>query len=75
MAFHRDVITSVQLRSVTQTSASGDYTPGSSQWDIGITSMLSSGIDSISNAINRFILVYVWYEWQCLKQTKFSFEF
>ena len=41
MTYPRHVIQSAEIAAVTQMRVSEDYTPGNSQWHIGITSMLA----------------------------------
>ena len=45
MVYPRFFMTSVELTSVTQARASHDYTPGNTQWQIGISSIFAHSID------------------------------
>merc|ERR1712228_1122762 len=45
MDYTRNLMTSVELSSVTQARASGDYHPGNDQWKVGVTAIFTSAID------------------------------
>ena len=45
MSFPRQVMTSVELASVTQARASDDYHPGNEQWRLGISSIFNAALD------------------------------
>jgi hypothetical protein len=45
MDYPRHLMSSVELRCVTQARASGDYHPGNTQWKLGITAVFTSAIE------------------------------
>lgn len=57
MPWPRHLLQSVEVAAVTQSRVSDDYTPGSSQWQIGDTTILSHalGLASFKDVKNYFM--------------------